>query len=188
LFFLPPLAAGLLTGLVWARRNHHPYQPPGLRHLWLAPLALLPQFIGLYLPRIPDQLASAALLASQLLLLVFALLNRRIAGMNFLAAGLVCNLAVMAANGGFMPISPQAAALLAGEGALQDVPLGSRFGEKDILLLPQDTRLEPLADRFLTPAWSAYRAAFSLGDALLAAGAFWMLAKQDVHSTTKVTE
>jgi hypothetical protein len=71
---------------------------------------------------------------------------------------------------------------------LQDVPPGSRFGEKDILLLPQDTRFEPLADRFLTPAWSAYRAAFSLGDVLLAAGAFWMLAKQDKHMIIKKVE
>ena len=108
--------------------------------------------------------------------------------MNVLMTGLVCNLAVMAVNGGFMPISPQTAVTLAGEQVLQDVPLGSRFGKKDVLLLPQDTRLEFLADRFLTPAWPAYRAAFSLGDVLLAAGAFWMLAKQDNHMIKKVEE
>jgi len=177
-----------MVGLIWARSNRRPYQPPELHHLWLALLAFLPQFISLYLPRIPDRLASGALLTSQLLLLVFALLNRRTPGMNILMIGLACNLAVMAVNDGFMPISPQTAARLVGERVLQDVPLGSRFGEKDILLSPQDTRLEWLADRFLTPAWSTYRAAFSLGDVLLAAGAFWMLAKQDKHMITKVEE
>ncbi|MCE7861897.1 MAG: hypothetical protein DYG86_19215, partial [Chloroflexi bacterium CFX2] len=48
---------------------------------------------------------------------------------------------------------------------------------KDILLEPQDTRFEILADRFLSPAWSTYQVAFSLGDVFLAAGVFWLLAR-----------
>ena len=48
--------------------------------------------------------------------------------------------------------------------------------DKSILLKPEDTRLEFLADRFLLPDMWGYRAAISLGDMFIAAGAFWLLA------------
>jgi len=89
----------------------------------------------------------------------------------------VLNLVVMVANHGFMPISPQTAGHLVSKNSLLDIPLGSRIGPKDILLRPQDTHFEWLADRFLTPAWFPYQAAFSLGDVFIAIGAFRMLAR-----------
>jgi hypothetical protein len=174
--------AGLLAGLGWARWHRQPYQPPDLRHLWLALVAFLPQFFTIFFPftreQTSDQLAAAFLLLSQSLLLGFSLLNWRIPGMSILIVGIILNLGVMAANGGFMPISPQTAGHLIPEETLQNIPVGSRFGTKDILLSPQETRFEWLADRFLTPAWSRYRAAFSLGDVFIATGAFWLLACQ----------
>jgi len=92
---------------------------------------------------------------------------------------LACNLIVIAANGGFMPISPQTASRLVPPTAVQSMALGSRFGAgKDILLLPQDTRLECLADRFLLPEGFPYQVAFSLGDIFIALGAFWLFARQ----------
>jgi len=175
------LAAGLLAGLVWARWRGSPYQTPELQHLWLVFVAFLPQFIVIYLPNTRSQLAdwlvASLLLASQILLFGFAWLNRRIPGMPILICGVVLNLVVMAANHGFMPISPQTAGHLVSKNSLLDIPLGSRIGPKDILLRPQDTRFEWLADRFLTPAWFPYQAAFSLGDVFIAIGAFRMLAK-----------
>jgi hypothetical protein len=83
----------------------------------------------------------------------------------------------MTTNGGFMPISPQTASHLVSEDLLQDAQSGSRFGTKDILLRPEDTRFEWLTDRFLPPAWFPYQVAFSLGDVFIAFGAFWLLAK-----------
>jgi hypothetical protein len=178
---LVALAAGLLVGLVWARLRGYPYQAPELSHLWLVFVAFLPQLIVIYLPnarsQFSDWLVVGFLLASQILLFGFAWLNRRIPGMPILICGVVLNLAVMASNSGFMPISPQTASHLVSKNGLLDIQLGSRIGEKDILLRPQDTRFEWLADRFLTPAWFPYQAAFSLGDVFIAIGAFWMLAK-----------
>jgi hypothetical protein len=175
------LITGLLVGLVWARWRGHPYQAPNLRHLWLVFVAFLPQFIVVYLPvtrrHFPDWLIVGCLLASQIMLLGFAWLNRRLPGMSILICGVALNLAVMAANSGFMPISPQTASRLVSEDSLLDIQPGSRIGAKDILLHPQDTRFEWLADRFLPPIWSPYQVAFSLGDVLIAFGAFWLLAK-----------
>lgn len=96
--------------------------------------------------------------------------------MPILIAGLVLNLIVILANHGWMPISPQTAGRLIGDNVIQ-YSLGSRFGQKDILLLPQDTHFEFLADRFLLPDWFSYKVAFSLGDLLIALGIYWLLAK-----------
>jgi hypothetical protein len=96
--------------------------------------------------------------------------------MFFLLCGVVFNLSVMTANGGFMPISPQTASRLVSEDTLQDTLPGSRFGVKDVLLHPQETRFEWLADRFLPPIWFPYQVAFSLGDVFIAVGVFWLLA------------
>ena len=181
MILLLALAAGLLVGLVWARWRGNPYQAPELRHLWLVLVAFLPQFIVIYMPNTRSQLAdwliAGFLLASQILLFGFAWLNRRIPGMPILICGVVLNLVVMVANHGFMPISPQTASHLVSKNSLLDIPLGSRIGPKDILLYTENTRFEWLADRFLTPAWFPYQAAFSLGDVFIATGAFWMLAK-----------
>jgi hypothetical protein len=117
------------------------------------------------------------LLVSQIMLLGFAWLNRHIFGMFILLCGVALNLLVMASNNGFMPISPQTASRLVSEDILRDVQSGSRFGTKDILLRPQDTRFEWLADRFLPPTWVPYQVAFSFGDGFIALGVFWLLAK-----------
>ena len=192
MILLLALVAGLLAGLSWARLRGRAYQPPDLRHLWLVPLAFLPQFVTIYLPsaraQTSDWLAAASLLASQVLLLVFALLNRRLTGMPILILGAILNLAVIATNGGFMPISPRTASQLVSQETMQGISTGSRFGTKDILLPPQETRLEWLADRFLTPSWFPYRVAFSLGDILIAIGIFLLLAYQRMSASNHMNK
>lgn len=181
MILLIAVLAGFTTGMVvmWARRQS--YRPPDLQYLWLVFLAYLPQFAIIYIPGIRQQVsdlwAAILLTASQLLLLGFAWLNRKLPGMLILLIGAALNFAVMTANGGFMPISPQTASLIFTREELNEITLGERIGIKDILLEPQDTRFEILADRFLSPAWSTYQVAFSLGDVFLAAGVFWLLAR-----------
>jgi hypothetical protein len=149
--------------------------------MWLVLVAFLPQLVVAYLPvshyLLPDWLAASSLSASLIVFLAFVWLNRRLPGMPILMIGLGLNLIVILANRGWMPISPQTASQLVGGNAIQSFSLGGRFGQKDILLLPQDMHFEILADRFLIPDWFLYKAAFSLGDILIALGIFWLLAR-----------
>lgn len=186
MILLLALAAGLAVGWYWAHWNHQPYQIPALRHLWLIVLAFVPQLLVAYLPStrwlVPDWLASIALVLSLFLFLAFAWSNRALPGIPLLMLGLASNLIVMVANGGWMPISPQTASRLIGSDALKAIDLGSRFGEKDILMFTQNTRLEFLADRFLPPIWSPYQVAFSVGDILIACGIFWLLTNPSIKN------
>ncbi len=153
-----------------------------MRSVWLVVVAFLPQALAFYLPatrsQIPDRLAAAGLIVSQTLLIAFCWLNRKVPGIWLLAFGTGLNLIVIAANGGFMPISPQTASKLMPADRLAAIEVGSRFGFKDILLLPEETHLVWLSDHFLPPKWFSYQVAFSLGDMGIAAGAFWLAAAQ----------
>lgn len=181
MILLSALLLGLLAGWGWAGWHKRPYRAPDLKLTWLAVAAFLPQLVVIYLPAgrnvVPDWLAAAALAVSLIGFLIFAWLNRRLPGMPVLLGGLILNLLVISANGGWMPISPETAGNLAGVNGLSPADLGSRFGQKDILLLPQNTRLVFLSDRLLLPRWFPYQVAFSQGDILVAIGAFWLLAK-----------
>lgn len=176
------IGAGLTIGVGLARWHKIPYDPPLFRYIWIVFAGFLPQLFAIYFWQtriiIPDRLAALCLIISQFGLLAFALLNRKLPGMPILLVGLVFNLLIMVTNGGFMPISPQTADKLVGNVPVGALELGSRFGFKDILLPVSETRLEILADRFLLPASFPLQVAFSLGDILIAFGAFWLLAYQ----------
>ena len=181
MILLAALLVGVTVGWLFARWQKYRWTFPSLDGLWLVMLAFLPQGVSFYLPatrtHIPDALASAGLVASQSLLLVFCWCNRRVPGIWLMALGTACNLTVILANGGFMPISPETASRLVSAETLEALTVGSRFGYgKDILLLPEQTRLAWLSDAFLLPEGSPYQVAFSVGDILVGAGAFWLAA------------
>jgi hypothetical protein len=192
MILLSALVLGLLAGWGWARRHNQPFRLPDLEFVWLVPVAFVPQLVVAYLPGtqhlLPATLAAAALPMSLTVFLAFIWVNRGLAGMPILLAGLVLNLVVIVINGGWMPISPETASHLPGGDAVLSGPPGSRFGQKDILLLPQDTRLAFLADRFLLPDWFPYHVAFSLGDILVAVGVFWLLASPQSMPTLQRSE
>jgi hypothetical protein len=187
---LAALLLGLLAGWGWCLWRRRPYRAPDLKHVWLVPVALMPQVLVAYAPSIVGVAsvgaASAALPFSLLIFLAFVWLNRNLPGMPILLVGLILNLLVISANGGWMPISPQTASHLPGGAAARELPVGVRFGEKDILLPVQSTRLEFLADRFLLPQWMRYPTAFSAGDVFVAVGAFWLLARQREAPITRM--
>src|SRR5690606_15785068 len=80
------------------------------RLLWLALLPLAVQYALFGSPLGPQLGAAAGLVhvATYGLLLVPVALNRSIPGMKLVALGLALNATVVAANGGFMPVSPAA--------------------------------------------------------------------------------
>lgn len=179
-FLLVPLIAAALIGLLTGgdlRRVAN----VDLRSAWI-PLAMLALQLALVLfPRWQgDRLFSlrpGVTLASYALLIGFIWANRRLSGMKLVLAGAALNLAVIAANGGHMPVTLEA---LAESGHLDLVVErgGASFvlGSKDIVLPADETRLVFLSDVLKVPEALVHTpATFSPGDLLIAAGASWLV-------------
>ena len=182
MILLVGVALGLTCGYLRARLYNHPYQAPEVRHAWLVLAAYLPQFFAFYFPAtrsaFPSDWVPVVLVGSQLLLLLFAWLNRRLPGFLLLGLGLFANLLVISLNGGLMPLMPENAARLLPAGSPVVLQPGERVGfGKDILLERADTRLWFLGDVFMLPEVFRYPLAFSIGDILISVGAFWLLWK-----------
>ncbi len=177
------VVVGLIAGLARSRLQRLPYQAPELRWISLVFLAFLFQWLAFQLPvvamHINSKVAAVVLVVSQVALFLFAWANRTRPAFWLLGIGLLLNLVVIVANGGLMPITPETVAHLvkAEPGLLWQV--GERLGSsKDIVLNAEATRLWFLSDRFiLLPEGLGYQVAFSLGDVLIAIGAFWLLFK-----------
>lgn len=168
-------AAGLARAIIQKRR----YQAPKLKYIWLVFVAFIPQFIAFQLPAtrnvVPDRWIPLLLVGTQTLLLIFALCNIRESGFLALGLGLFLNLLVIVLNQGMMPISPETIYRLEPEGTAPYWTVGERFGvSKDIVLTQGETRLWILSDIFVLP-FRTYYVAISIGDMLVALGAFWLL-------------
>lgn len=181
MILLTAIATGTLAGWGYARWKGAAWQSPVFNATWLVAFGFLPQLMAFYLPltrkSLSDEAASLCLVVSQILLLLFTALNFRLPGMPVLALGLLCNLAVIVANGGFMPLTTDAASRLVSQSVFDSLVLGERVSSasKDILLPEASIRLSWLADRFVPPSSFPYRFAFSLGDVFISAGTFWIL-------------
>ncbi len=174
------VALGLISGLMRVKITKGQMQMVDLRHLWLVFIAYIPQFIAFYFTPtqklIPDSWIPLFLIGSQILLLIFAWINRKVEGFWLLGFGLLCNFTAIALNGGFMPITPDAAQKLIPPGSNLVLELGERVGlGKDILLLKEETTLWFLGDVLTLPTWIGYPLAFSIGDIFISMGAFWLL-------------
>jgi hypothetical protein len=163
LCLLAAVAVGVaLGGRVGALADLH------LRARWLIGVAIAMQFAAFPSGLLPwttgDSLATGLWIASYGLLIAALLLNRHIRGLVVVAAGLLSNLVAILANGGHMPALPDAAAAAGmGEGV-----------EKNSHVLA-DPNLAPLVDRWVAPDWVPLANVFSIGDVLLALGAFFVV-------------
>jgi hypothetical protein len=169
---------GLIAGALRAWLIKQPYTLPDIQRMELALLAFVPQALTFFVPQttgfVNQQWAAAILPVSLGILVIFVWFNRRLQGFWLLGLGLLLNLAVITANGGLMPITPETLTIVHGEQA-QALIDSRAYGSKSIVLPAEETRLEWLADRFTVPDRLPIQFAYSLGDVLLVAGAFWAL-------------
>jgi len=145
-----------------------------LRSAWLALLALVLQYPLLLAPFGETQqvvLHQVLFLVSHLLLLTFIWQNRSLVGVQIIGLGVIWNLAAILANGGFMPVSPEALVQINPGSTLEQWPAGLHYGySKGIILARQETNLWLLSDILVAPPPFPWPTAFSLGDLLLAFG------------------
>ncbi len=151
----------------------------GLVQFRWAWLALLAVGIQLLLVRLGQSVMGPARLLfplTHLAIIFVALANRKLPGMYPLAAGVALNLLVIVANGGFMPIAPQALAQAGMAKSAESVALYTRRRASKGLVLPrEETALWWLSDiialRFPFPT------VISVGDILIAVGVFLFVQK-----------
>lgn len=161
-----------------------------LRSAWLIPLAFLMQVFVVFIPGgkttgLSDP-AALLVLTSYMVLMVAVLINRRLPGMALIGMGLLLNFAVIAANGGFMPIEPDVVQVLGHGDRVQALESGYRvYQAKDVILTREETRLWFLSDIFVIPPPFFLSTAFSLGDVLLVSGIFVLIQRFMVEPSGK---
>jgi hypothetical protein len=97
---------------------------------------------------------------STAVVIVAVLANHAISGMVVVAAGAICNLLAIVANGGYMPASPA---------ALQALGRVESTVYSNSVVVP-DPVLAPLTDVFALPTWVPFANVFSVGDVLIGVG------------------
>jgi hypothetical protein len=174
----------LLAGIRFRRETFRRLAAIPIRSAWLLLLAVLLQVPFLRLPPGPLQgfsLQQGLFVGTFILLLIFVWLNRTLLGMLVAGLGLLANLAVIALNGGAMPIAPETLVKInPGSSFEQWVPGDHYDHSKDIIRLSEETRLPWLSDRLAMTVPLPIRAAFSLGDLFIALGIILIL--QDIRT------
>jgi hypothetical protein len=178
------LVLAIVLGLAasWVRHRRQTWDQIAAISLQWAPLALLAVLLQVPLLRAPAgpieelRVEQALFLLSHVLLLALVWRNRRQVSILILGLGVLCNLAAVAANRGFMPISPETLVQINPGSTLAQWPSGMHYGySKDIILLQGQTRLRVLSDMLILPPPFPWPTAFSLGDLFLAAGVLTLL-------------
>jgi hypothetical protein len=166
-------------------------QLPALRLLLVIAFMLAFQFgvILWFRSALSGSMRTAVIWGSHVVMLAAVLaaaVNCRVPAMWLVAAGLALNLLVMGANGGLMPTSPETLVRGGQSHMLSRVALGQpKPHSKDVLLLPSETRLELLGDRWVVPV---RRGSFSTGDVFMAIGVVLVLATSVTVETVPETE
>jgi hypothetical protein len=161
---LLPIALALPLALLWGGRLGR-ISSLKLRGLWLFFLAFGIQVVAFPFAFLPwttgEDAAKALWLVSYGCLLVAAVLNRRLVGAQVVALGMGLNLVAILANGGRMPATPE---------AMQAA--GLDFTVKHNSVAAAEPNVPWLVDRFAAPDWLPLTNVFSVGDVVIAIGAF----------------
>ncbi len=172
MLLLYSIAAGLIVGRLGGGRIRN---LEGVHFVWwqLALVGLLVQLV-LFADPIQERIGAAGAgiyVLSTLLVLAALLRNLGRPGLSILAVGAILNLLAVLANGGYMPSSPAAWLELTGSAAL---PVAHY---SNITLIGPDTIFPFLGDIFVFPPPLPMATAFSIGDAVIALGAFVFLVR-----------
>ncbi|MEX2030715.1 MAG: DUF5317 domain-containing protein [Anaerolineales bacterium] len=176
-----PILLGIAIG--WLRRGSlRNLADLPIRYAWV-PLAAVAVQAG-FVAFAPAGSTSAAwqrpllLAGTYTVMLAFLFTNFRIPGTRLLFVGALLNLVVMLANGGYMPVTPEALVRSGHEGEViaRDGSLFVR-GSKDIVLDAEDTRLGFLSDVVGIPEALPFSATFSLGDVFIGIGASVLISR-----------
>jgi len=192
MILLSAVILGLAATLVRARLTHRTLKLTQLKWEWLVFVCVIPQIFAFYLPStaryIPESILPVIQILSMFGLVVFALYNFLAPGFWALGFGLICNFLVILCNGGWMPISVDTLQRTLPSHPVDYWTIGTRLGfTKDLVLMPANTRLVWLSDRFTLPPGLPQNIAFSLGDIFISIGAFfllWSLSRKEVKETT----
>jgi len=112
------------------------------------------------------------MVSSYLVLCAVVWLNRDLPGMRIVLAGIAFNLLAIAANGGYMPVSPAALARIRRDD-ISPPQIGSVVqGSKDVVLPSQQALFWILGDVLVIPPPFPWPTAMSMGDVLVAVGVF----------------
>ncbi|MBI3942166.1 MAG: DUF5317 domain-containing protein [Chloroflexi bacterium] len=170
LLLASPLAIllALLQGGKLARLGELQLRYPGLFIVALClQIMLFTPFAAGLLAR---NLVSVFYIFSMFILVGTAWLNRKIPGMGLAGLGITLNLLAIIANGGRMPVDPNA---LAFSGHV--LSLGPDGQPLNNSTLGAHVALWPLTDILAIPAGWPLANVFSIGDVLLAAGVFFLV-------------
>jgi Family of unknown function (DUF5317) len=161
MFILYAVIVGLAVGLAL---GGHPSRLGRLHFRWSTAIAggLLIQ-VALFSTSLGEEAGDAApwiYLASTVLVLAAVLRNVAIPGMALVAAGGASNAIAILANGGYMPVSPD---------ALEAMGRAEQAGYSNSRLV-EGVVLTPLTDVFSMPVWVPMANVFSIGDILIGVG------------------
>ena len=177
-FLFVPVLAAILIALL--RGGHvKNFARLHLRHPWLPPAMFFLQATIVLFPHGRSEffleLRPWINLTTYAMLIAFLVVNRSLPGMRFILIGAALNLAVIVANGGYMPVTSEA---LSQSGHLDMVYMHDDrafvLGSKDIVLPQDQTRLLMLSDVVKMPDWMYVPATFSIGDIFIMIGAAWL--------------
>jgi hypothetical protein len=174
------LCFALLLGLVAVGGRVSNLATVEVKWGWLAPLAFLMQAYLIFFPadRTGGLLSARSLLliVSLILLLAMILQNRHFGGVKLIGLGLLLNFMVMALNGGFMPITPEALTQIGYDGNASQLDTGYIVGRtKNVVVEPGEGYVWFLSDIMVVPRPFPIPTALSLGDVLIVAGVFFFL-------------
>lgn len=151
-----------------------------LRWAWLALVAFGLQIYLIYFP----EPVSAGIFSPRVSVLMFSYLllfavvwrNRALAGIWLIGLGFLSNFAVMLLNGGYMPITAEALAQVGHTRNILSAESGARVRATKDIVLPRDQTIGWwLSDIFVLPPPFPIPSVFSIGDVLIALGAFWLI-------------